>query len=172
MNLDHGLDDHDTGRALVAAPAPPFVGGRWTLYTGELPVGAMHNACAITGKAPEPGARFVDIGFVVDDDTPNGDICLHEEYVRELGYAVGLIDRDLLDDAIVTLTALNEEIEQLRAELDLARDREPEPDLPAWATEIKAAVDDLAAAVVDARKRPARSKSTSKPTTKESTTDA
>lgn len=74
--------------------AGAVVGGRWTLYDGELPVGAWGAVCAVTGKPPEEGVRFVDIGFTVLNDTPNGDICLCEEYVAELGAAIGMVPAD------------------------------------------------------------------------------
>lgn len=74
--------------------AGAIVGGRWTLYDGELPVGAWGSVCAVTGKPPEEGVRFVDIGFTVLNDTPNGDVCLCEEYVAELGAAIGMVPAD------------------------------------------------------------------------------
>lgn len=113
------------GGGVVEAGVPdpgPVVGGRWTLYSGELPVGAWGATCAITGIPPGPGQRFVDIGFGVDNDTPNGDICLHESYVREIGFAVGLVDpvalevaNEVIEDQAGRIADLEAEVARLSA---------------------------------------------------------
>lgn len=118
MDLDATIGDIDEALAQWGADVPerhgPIVGGRWTLYDSELPITALGGSCAVTGISVEPGRRFVDIGFGVDNDTPNGDVCLAEVYVAELGRAIGMVSGEEHEAAL-------RELEELRAEVEFLR---------------------------------------------------
>lgn len=121
MDLDAAIGEIDEALEQWGADVPerhgPIVGGRWTLYDSELPITALGGSCAVTGIPVEPGRRFVDIGFGVDNDTPNGDVCLAEVYVRELGAAVGMVPGDVHEEVLRELEELRGEVEALREQV-------------------------------------------------------
>ena len=100
--------------------------GRFTVWTESLPISALGGCCAITGKSPAPGERFVETGFEVTDSTPNGDVCLAVEYVEEMARGVGMVDLARHEAVVESLAEALEEIDTLRAEIAYREQVAPE----------------------------------------------
>lgn len=85
------------------------------------PMSAINHCCAATGKDAIPGAKTVDLGIVVDDTTPNGDIFISIDYAQEIARLVGFIDPNEHNREVSRLTRLVADLDQCRAERDTAR---------------------------------------------------
>lgn len=112
--------------ALDVQPSGAQIGNRWIIYTGDLPVDAIGAVCAVTGKPPSPGARFVDLGLSYEMETPFGVPVICEDHLIDIGLALGLVKPDVLAAAEAehhaallaaheVITGLEAEVAELRA---------------------------------------------------------
>lgn len=77
---------------------------------------SQFGVCAATGVHRRDNERVIDTGMSVFDDTPNGDICVSETYVRELANAIGY-------EAPEKIAEAREETKIARARAELAESR-------------------------------------------------